>query len=302
MSYKIFYSWQSDIPRKINRDFIEDALKQAIINLGQDFEVAEALREELVFDQGMEGIPGTPPIAETIFSKIQNCAIYVADMTFVAKSEKGRLIANPNVLIEYGYAINTISHYRSISVLNEIFGKPISGNAFNMPFDIRHNRNPITYSLEENASPKRYARAQNKLSQDLTEAIRLIIDSGTLDELVKQKQALECPFCGVTVEFGRTICLGCRAYVVYGATKKESEQAFFSGLLAGGILCFYLLSELPKLLASNFGWPLVSGWGLGDYIFWPGTALTSIAVLISIKLTDDGYRKGKPRFFRDTIA
>jgi hypothetical protein len=185
MSYKIFYSWQSDVPRKINRDFIEDALKQAIINLGQDFEVTEALREELVLDQGMEGIPGAPPVPETIFSKIQNCAIYVADMTFVAKSDKGRLIANPNVLIEYGYAINTISYHRTIPVLNEAFGAPISGNTFNMPFDIRHNRNPITYFLEEKASPRRYARAQNKLSQDLTEAIRLVIDSGTLNDLIK---------------------------------------------------------------------------------------------------------------------
>jgi hypothetical protein len=302
MSYKIFYSWQSDIPRKINRDFIEDALRQAIINLGQDFEVTEALREELVFDQGMEGISGAPPVAETIFSKIQSCAIYVADMTFVAKSDKGRLIANPNVLIEYGYAINTISYHRTIPVLNEVFGAPISGNTFNMPFDIRHNRNPITYFLEEKASPKRYTHAQNKLSQDLTEAIRLIIDSGTLYDLIKQKQALKCPFCGVMVEFGHTVCLGCKADVIYGATQEESQQAFLAGLLGGSILCVCLLSELPKWLASHFSWSLVSGWGLGEYVFYPGAVLISFAVFISIRLTDDGYRKGKPRFFRRTVV
>jgi hypothetical protein len=104
------------------------------------------------------------------------------------------------------------------------------------------------------------------------------------------------------VEFGHTVCLGCKADVIYGATKQENEQAFCNGLLVGGILSFYLLSELPKWLASNFGWPLVLGWGLGGYVFYPGAVIMAFIVLTSIRLTDDGYRKGKPRFFRHTIA
>jgi hypothetical protein len=298
MTYKIFYSWQSDTPRKINRNFIEDALKQAISNLGQDFEVAEALREELIFDQAMEGIPGTPPITETILSKIQNCAIYVADMTFVGKSDKGRLIANPNVLIEYGHAINTIGHKRTILVMNTIFGAPISDRISNMPFDMRHFSNPRTYSLKENTSPEKYARTKEKLSQEFTEAIRLIIDNGELNKLIRKKQDLTCHFCGTNVEFGRTVCVGCNAEIVYGATKQENEQAFLAGFLGGSILCSALLSELPKWLASHLGWPLVSGWGLGAYVFWPGAALIVFTVLVSVYMTDNAHRKGKPRFFR----
>jgi hypothetical protein len=302
MTYTIFYSWQSDTSRKINRDFIEDALNNAILNLRKDCAVPEALREGILFDQGTEGVPGNPPIPETIRKKIQTCSIFVADITFVGQSNNSRLIPNPNVLIEYGNALETIGENRSILIMNTVFGAPISGNNFNMPFDIRHFRNPITYHLKENASPEKYARTKDKLSQDLTEAIQLIINKGELNDLIRKKQALTCRFCGTHVEFGRTVCIGCNAEIVYGATKQEIEQAFGFGLLGGGVLCSLLLSELPKWLASDLGWPLVSGWGLGDYIFWPGAALISLTIVASIYMTDNSYRKGKPRFFRSTIV
>ena len=46
MAITIFYSWQSDITSKLNRNFIEDALEKAIKRLGQHIEIQEALREE----------------------------------------------------------------------------------------------------------------------------------------------------------------------------------------------------------------------------------------------------------------
>ena len=45
MAITIFYSWQSDITIKLNRNFIEDALEKAIKRLGQHIEIQEALRE-----------------------------------------------------------------------------------------------------------------------------------------------------------------------------------------------------------------------------------------------------------------
>ncbi|NSZ75042.1 hypothetical protein G6L74_14925 [Agrobacterium tumefaciens] len=45
----------------------------------------------------MAGVPGTPNISETILNKIRECEIFVGDVTFVAKTEGGKQIPNPNV-------------------------------------------------------------------------------------------------------------------------------------------------------------------------------------------------------------
>jgi hypothetical protein len=104
MAFTIFYSWQSDISAKVNRNFIEDALVKAIKKLGQDIKIQEALRdEEIEIDKDTQGVPGIPPIVDTIFKKISNCGIFVPDLTFVGRTEDGRLLSNPNVLVEYGW-------------------------------------------------------------------------------------------------------------------------------------------------------------------------------------------------------
>lgn len=307
MNYYIFYSWQSDVPCKINRNFIEDALKQATLNLKHDFEVSEAIREELSLDQGTEGVPGTPPIAETIFAKIQNCVIYVADVTFIGESNVGRssakrLIANPNVLIEYGYAINVIGYDSTIPIMNTVFGAPISNHTSNMPFDMRHLRNPITYNLKENASPEKYARTKANLVRDLTEAMKLVIECGVIDDLTKERTALVCPFCGTKAQVGYKICLGCKAEIVYGLTKDERVNTGFAGFMGGCILCYLVFTALPEWLASRFGWPLVAGWGLGDLAYPFGLGLITLLVLFAVQISDDAQRKRRPRFFRHTVT
>ena len=73
MADKIFYSWQSDRPNNTNRGFIEDALTKAIRNLGRaDNELYTPLRD-LELDKDTKGMPGSPPIADTIFRKIEAC-------------------------------------------------------------------------------------------------------------------------------------------------------------------------------------------------------------------------------------
>jgi len=67
MSLSIFYSWQSDSPKETNRDFIESMLEKAITRLSGDVELQEAIRDEpLVLEKDTKGIPGTPPIVDTI--------------------------------------------------------------------------------------------------------------------------------------------------------------------------------------------------------------------------------------------
>src|SRR5208337_1262194 len=117
MAITIFYSWQSDLANKLNRTFIEKALEKAIKRIGKDMEIQEALRDEgMQLDKDTKGVPGTPPIFEVILNKISKCGVFVPDITFVGKSYGGRLLPNPNVLLEYGWALRELSYSRIISV------------------------------------------------------------------------------------------------------------------------------------------------------------------------------------------
>jgi len=65
---QIFYSWQTDADRKINKNFIQDALVAAIDDINSEISLSEADRRDdlLTLDQDTKGILGSPPIAETI--------------------------------------------------------------------------------------------------------------------------------------------------------------------------------------------------------------------------------------------
>jgi hypothetical protein len=70
MAITIFYSWQSDLPNRLNRTFIEKALEKAIKKLGENMEILEALRDEgIELDKDTKGMAGMPPIVEVIFNK-----------------------------------------------------------------------------------------------------------------------------------------------------------------------------------------------------------------------------------------
>ena len=58
---KIFYSWQSDLPAKNTRNFIQKAIKTAIKELNQDNNV-----NILEFDRDTLNVTGTPEVSATI--------------------------------------------------------------------------------------------------------------------------------------------------------------------------------------------------------------------------------------------
>ena len=184
MAFTIFYSWQSDISKKINRNFIEDSLKKAIKRIGQEITVQEALRdEEIKLDKDTKDVPGIPPIVDVIFEKISGCGIFVPDLTFVGKTKEDRLISNPNVLIEYGWALKEVSHSQIIPVMNTAFGDP---SWETLPFDMRHLRHPLTYHLKENAGPEERLKVKSMLVDDLVEAIKLIIKINLIHDNKKE--------------------------------------------------------------------------------------------------------------------
>jgi len=181
----VFYSWQSDSPSSLNRNFIEKALQEALERLHSDASLENALRDTLVeLDKDTKGVAGSPPIAETILQKIEGCAVFVADITFVGQSKEGmknaagkpRQFPNPNVLIEYGYALRCHTHRKLIGVMNTAFGKPDSES---LPFDLRHLRWPITYHLVETTSCDK-ADQFEKLVGTQVDALGLILSSHSI--------------------------------------------------------------------------------------------------------------------------
>ncbi|MCH7916024.1 MAG: hypothetical protein IH856_23800 [Deltaproteobacteria bacterium] len=174
MADTIFFSWQSDLPEKTNWKFIEDALNEVIVSLGQsEDELYEPIRD-LELDQDTKGVPGAPPVVETIFRKISECSVFVPDLTFVGSAGSGRRIPNPNVLIEYGWALATCGHSRIVAIANLAFGKL---TADTVPFDLRHHRWPITYHLTPDTGAADRDAVRKKLVAELTDEIRKVLSA-----------------------------------------------------------------------------------------------------------------------------
>lgn len=189
MGYKIFYSYQSDISKKLNRDFIREAINSAIARI-KDYEI-----EPLI--EGFYGVGGNPPLAETMLKQSFESDIFIGDVTFTSskiwqskcaafnedansyliKIEKPvnlKPAPNPNVLIETGYSWALKTYERTILVMNTAFDEPSK-----LPVDMKNIRWPITYNLSEErlAKPSKYRKELENLTNALEEAIRDAINS-----------------------------------------------------------------------------------------------------------------------------
>lgn len=185
MGHSIFFSWQSDRRSRDCQSFIEKAISKAKNRIGRDLQINPALRA-LSVDRDTKNVPGSPPIFETILSKIDKASIFIADLTFCGSRIDGRPVPNPNVLLEYGYALKSLSESCVIGVMNSAYGEP-SGQ--NMPFNLSNRRFPIRYHLPPDSTEETHRAAQDQLSKDLERAIRLILDS----EEFKKKHESQLP-------------------------------------------------------------------------------------------------------------
>lgn len=160
---KIFYSWQSDLPRSETRNIIQDAIKDAVKLLRDTVDI-EA-------DRDTKGEYGSPDIAQTIFSKIDDCDIFIADVSAVCQYEatdkegnkKVKYMPNPNVMLELGYAIHVVGWENVICVLNADYGGPED-----MPFDIA-SRRLTPFSTKDGKSKGEIKRYIKGVIQDIVE-------------------------------------------------------------------------------------------------------------------------------------
>lgn len=170
----IFYSWQSDIPSKANRSFIQTALKRAI----EAVKKKESIAVEPVFDSDTRNVAGAPKISDTIFSKIEASSVFVADVTIIRRSSgktarDRKALPNPNVLVELGYALKALGDERLVLVANTSFGR-----IEDLPFDLLGRRTiPYTLNLKDLGSNSEGQRTRRQVRDQLQGALETAIES-----------------------------------------------------------------------------------------------------------------------------
>lgn len=118
-----------------------------------------------------------------------------------------------------------------------------------------------------------------------------------------EEEAIEgwgCPFCGTTVELGKSVCLGCHAEVIPGLTRKEREETGKIGMMTGGGLAFLLFVMLPNWLKTYFSWGMEIFFGLGLYGLIAIAVLALVGGFIAIDRANKKRLAEPPRFFRHT--
>ena len=166
---KIFYSWQSDLPNNQTRGLIQDGINSAV-NVLRDTVAIEA-------DRDTKGEYGSPDIVQTVFSKIDDCDIFIADVSIVNKynsiidvgsSGDVKYGPNPNVMLELGYAAKVIGWENIICFFNSDYG-----TEDDMPFDLDHRR-LSSYSLKG----KNKADAKKFIRDIIVNTVSNLLDNG----------------------------------------------------------------------------------------------------------------------------
>ncbi len=117
-----------------------------------------------------QGVAGTPDIVATILRKIDEAAVFVGDVTPIATSASGKACANPNVLLEMGYANKALTTDRVIQIWNTAFpGAEID----KLPFDMRGRRAPIAFHLPAGSDTPTLRRVRENLAREVAEALKL---------------------------------------------------------------------------------------------------------------------------------
>ena len=176
MPHHIFFSWQSDTRTLTGRNLVERALQRAIAAIAADADIDPADRE-LAVDRDSVDVPGSPPLVETIFGKVDRAAAFLSDLTYVATRADGRRMPNPNVLLEHGWALKSLSWRRVFSVMNIAHGHP---DDHPLPFDLQHFKRPIFYDCPDDADDETRRAARDGLARQFAAALRAILDDEVL--------------------------------------------------------------------------------------------------------------------------
>jgi hypothetical protein len=165
----LFYCWQSDLPPGVNRNFIRKAIDSALKELATD----------VACDEDARGSIGLASIPDALLNKIRACDAFVCDISIVNGAARDRnspqeasgvrLMPNPNVMFELGYAVAVQGWDRTIAVLNAYYGSYEA-----LPFDLGW-RTPIAYSLKPEDTAEQRQTVQKALASKLREYISAVL-------------------------------------------------------------------------------------------------------------------------------
>ena len=228
MELKIFYSWQSDLPKNQNLNFIETSIKDALKKLRQQKNISLDIK----LDKATRNLAGSPDITESIFTKIGSCNIFVADISIINKKyDELRKTPNPNVLVELGYAARSLGWEKIICVYNKDFG------SYNdLPFDLR-NRRILDYTS---------CNGKDELSRKIESVIYEMNKKGNLTNKILDflKKDIDREILGVLSHLSLIVDYDISKKNLFAATQNflnMSQNDLFKELQNKKILGFYVL-------------------------------------------------------------
>lgn len=187
MKLTVFFSWQSDIDNEKlkNKEFLCNCIKKALKNLENKGDLKNVFFE---FQESTSNIAGNPSIPNTIDRRIENCDVFIADLSIVdsysklelflrklrkAKTKRG---PNNNAFGEYNKALASHSDGQIVTIMNYLNGDPTKDNSL-IPFDTRERRFPIGYLLKsdkdiEKIKPSVVSQLENAIKASALSAIQ----------------------------------------------------------------------------------------------------------------------------------
>ncbi len=108
MKVTIFYSWQSDLPTKTNRYFIENSIKKSLKEINKDNRVIACI------DRDTKNELGSPDIRNAIFQKINHSKFFICDISLIAKPIKAQgTLENKIILAQFVALFQTMEYFKT---------------------------------------------------------------------------------------------------------------------------------------------------------------------------------------------
>jgi hypothetical protein len=126
-------------------------------------------------------------LARVILEKIEQAAVFVGDVTPVGTvpgtkaGTAAKKVMNPNVAIELGYSLHSLTDRALLMVMNEHYG-----SRDDLPFDLRSKAGPIMFRLAPNADGRTRTAEGRQLTAQFVEALKPFI--GQHIESVRQQR------------------------------------------------------------------------------------------------------------------
>jgi len=183
MDIQLFFSWQmeTDAQGFDNKSFLSKCIEETCDKVSHTGKLHDI---KIKFTEGMRGSSGAVEVAREMFRKIDDCDIFVADLTTAQRLVPDletirnkqdiffRYTPNCNVYGEYNRALGKYEDFdRQIILIANSANKTAVEDEYVIPFDTRNRRWPILFHIEDN-SPDSIKAAKDELMPQLETAIR----------------------------------------------------------------------------------------------------------------------------------